>query len=106
MEAIDGLIIPGGESTTMLKLLRYDGLFDALAGEPSGAGEFRHDGHRGGAQRLRAAGGQPGGGAGAGGGVCAADGAGQAGSGVHPRAIIREVRDGVQVLAEYEATRF
>jgi 5'-phosphate synthase pdxT subunit len=29
--AIDGLIIPGGESTTMLKLLRYDGLMDALA---------------------------------------------------------------------------
>lgn len=27
---IDGLIIPGGESTTMLKLLRYDGLYDAL----------------------------------------------------------------------------
>lgn len=29
-DAIDGLIIPGGESTTMLKLLRYDGLYDAL----------------------------------------------------------------------------
>ena len=29
---IDGLILPGGESTTMLKLLRYDGLFEALAG--------------------------------------------------------------------------
>src|SRR5258707_98912 len=28
---IDGLIIPGGESTTMLKLLRLDGLFDELA---------------------------------------------------------------------------
>lgn len=29
---IDGLIIPGGESTTMLKLLRYEpGLMDALA---------------------------------------------------------------------------
>jgi 5'-phosphate synthase pdxT subunit len=28
---LDGLIIPGGESTTMLKLLRYEGLFDALA---------------------------------------------------------------------------
>ena len=28
---IDGLIIPGGESTTMLKLLHNDGLFDALA---------------------------------------------------------------------------
>jgi 5'-phosphate synthase pdxT subunit len=27
---IDGLVIPGGESTTMLKLLRSDGLFDAL----------------------------------------------------------------------------
>ncbi len=27
---VDGLVIPGGESTTMLKLLRYDGLFDAL----------------------------------------------------------------------------
>jgi len=32
LEAIDGLIIPGGESTTMLKLLRDDGLFDAIAG--------------------------------------------------------------------------
>ena len=28
---IDGLIIPGGESTTMLKLLRYEDLFDDLA---------------------------------------------------------------------------
>jgi 5'-phosphate synthase pdxT subunit len=28
--AIDGLVIPGGESTTMLKLLRYDGLMDTL----------------------------------------------------------------------------
>ncbi|HXA52926.1 MAG TPA: pyridoxal 5'-phosphate synthase glutaminase subunit PdxT [Candidatus Acidoferrum sp.] len=28
---IDGLIIPGGESTTMLKLLHIDGLMDALA---------------------------------------------------------------------------
>jgi 5'-phosphate synthase pdxT subunit len=28
--AIDGLIIPGGESTTMLKLLRYDGLMETL----------------------------------------------------------------------------
>jgi len=27
---LDGLVIPGGESTTMLKLLRYDGLLDAL----------------------------------------------------------------------------
>ena len=30
LEGLDGLVIPGGESTTMLKLLRYDGLFDAL----------------------------------------------------------------------------
>jgi 5'-phosphate synthase pdxT subunit len=28
---IDGLVIPGGESTTMLKLLHRDGLMDALA---------------------------------------------------------------------------
>src|SRR5947207_14063074 len=28
---IDGLIIPGGESTTMLKLLRNDGLLEELA---------------------------------------------------------------------------
>jgi 5'-phosphate synthase pdxT subunit len=28
---IDGLVIPGGESTTMLKLLRYDGLMETLA---------------------------------------------------------------------------
>src|SRR2546421_9392989 len=31
LREIDGLIIPGGESTTMLKLLRYEGLFDELA---------------------------------------------------------------------------
>ncbi|MGD0500938.1 MAG: pyridoxal 5'-phosphate synthase glutaminase subunit PdxT [Bryobacteraceae bacterium] len=30
LDALDGLVIPGGESTTMLKLLRYDGLFEAL----------------------------------------------------------------------------
>jgi 5'-phosphate synthase pdxT subunit len=28
--AVDGLIIPGGESTTMLKLLREEGLFESL----------------------------------------------------------------------------
>ena len=28
---LDGLIIPGGESTTMLKLLRYEGLMEKLA---------------------------------------------------------------------------
>ncbi|MGD0774105.1 MAG: pyridoxal 5'-phosphate synthase glutaminase subunit PdxT [Candidatus Solibacter sp.] len=28
---IDGLILPGGESSTMLKLLRYENLFDDLA---------------------------------------------------------------------------
>lgn len=28
--SIGGLVIPGGESTTMLKLLHYDGLFEAL----------------------------------------------------------------------------
>jgi 5'-phosphate synthase pdxT subunit len=31
LREIDGLIIPGGESTTMLKLLRLDGLFEELA---------------------------------------------------------------------------
>ena len=31
LEEIGGLVIPGGESTTMLKLLRYDGLLEALA---------------------------------------------------------------------------
>jgi 5'-phosphate synthase pdxT subunit len=31
LQALDGLVIPGGESTTMLKLMRYEGLFDALA---------------------------------------------------------------------------
>ena len=31
LAALDGLIIPGGESTTMLKLLHQDGLMDALA---------------------------------------------------------------------------
>lgn len=30
LEAVDGLIIPGGESTTMLKLLRDEGLFELL----------------------------------------------------------------------------
>ena len=30
-DSLDGLVIPGGESTTMLKLLRYDGLVDSLA---------------------------------------------------------------------------
>ena len=30
-DALDGLVLPGGESTTMLKLLRFDGLFEALA---------------------------------------------------------------------------
>ncbi len=31
LDALDGLVLPGGESTTMLKLLRFDGLFEALA---------------------------------------------------------------------------
>jgi 5'-phosphate synthase pdxT subunit len=31
LNAIDGLIIPGGESTTMLKLLDIEGLFEPLA---------------------------------------------------------------------------
>lgn len=30
LNAVDGLIIPGGESTTMLKLLEYENLFDPL----------------------------------------------------------------------------
>ena len=30
LDGIDGLIIPGGESTTMLKLMRYEGLYDAI----------------------------------------------------------------------------
>jgi len=30
-DSLDGLVIPGGESTTMLKLLRYEGLLDKLA---------------------------------------------------------------------------
>jgi len=29
-DTVDGLIIPGGESTTMLKLLRYEGLYEKL----------------------------------------------------------------------------
>lgn len=29
-QEIDGLVIPGGESTTMLKLLRYDNMMEAL----------------------------------------------------------------------------
>jgi pyridoxal 5'-phosphate synthase pdxT subunit len=31
LEDLDGLVIPGGESTTMLKLLHYDGLIEPLA---------------------------------------------------------------------------
>jgi 5'-phosphate synthase pdxT subunit len=31
LQAIDGLVIPGGESTTMLKLLGMENLFDELA---------------------------------------------------------------------------
>jgi|SRR5947207_1922101 len=31
LEGIDGLIIPGGESTTMLKLMRYEGLYEPIA---------------------------------------------------------------------------
>ena len=31
LDQIDGLVLPGGESTTMLKLLRYENLFDDLA---------------------------------------------------------------------------
>jgi len=31
LDRLDGLILPGGESTTMLKLLRHEGLFDDLA---------------------------------------------------------------------------
>ena len=31
LDQIDGLVIPGGESTTMLKLMRYEGLYDAIA---------------------------------------------------------------------------
>lgn len=30
LDSVDGLIIPGGESTTMLKLLRVENLFDAI----------------------------------------------------------------------------
>lgn len=30
LETVDGLVIPGGESTTMLKLLRYENLFEPL----------------------------------------------------------------------------
>src|SRR5437773_9529167 len=31
LSEIDGLIIPGGESTTMLKLMHYEGLFQPIA---------------------------------------------------------------------------
>ena len=31
LDGIDGLVIPGGESTTMLKLLHYDNLLEPLA---------------------------------------------------------------------------
>ena len=32
LDSVDGLVIPGGESTTMLKLLRIENLFDPLKG--------------------------------------------------------------------------
>ena len=32
LDEIDGLVLPGGESTTMLKLLHYEKLYDAVAG--------------------------------------------------------------------------
>ena len=80
LDEIDGLIIPGGESTTMLKLLHYENLFDdagrvrpaqadvrhlrrrdsdGQGRHQSGAGKPGSDGYRGGAQRLRPAGRQP-----------------------------------------------
>jgi len=31
LDEIDGLVLPGGESTTMLKLLHYEKLYDAVA---------------------------------------------------------------------------
>ena len=107
LDEIDGLILPGGESTTMLKLLHYENLFDDAGGirpaqadvrdlrgrdpdgegrDQSGAGEPGLDGYRGGAERLRPAGGQPRGGTRSGTGIREADGAGQAGGGVHPGA--------------------
>src|SRR5664279_1464893 len=30
LESIDGLVIPGGESTTMLKVLEYENMFEPL----------------------------------------------------------------------------
>ena len=80
-DALDGLVIPGGESTTMLKLMAYEpGLFDALRefgarkpvfGTCAGAilmadevtnpaqRELSAHGYRGGAQCLRAPDRQP-----------------------------------------------
>ena len=75
LKSIDGLVIPGGESTTMLKLLNFMELGEPLmsspersrcsgparahpAGEGSaepGAGELRRHRHDRGTQRLRAA---------------------------------------------------
>ena len=101
LKDLDGLIIPGGESTTMLKLIEEENLFEPLrefgrvqpifgtcagaillASErvESGAGIARADGHRRGAQRLRAADGQPDRALEAGGN------GGRSGSGVYPRA--------------------
>ena len=120
---IDGLIIPGGESTTMLKLLHYRrsvrraggvrpseaGIRDVRGGDPDGegreqspAGKPRADGHCGGAECVRAADRQPGGDLepGAEFGKRTSPGKLEA---VFIRApIIREVREGVKVLAEYE----
>ena len=76
LAASDALIIPGGESTTMWKLLEQERLVDAIRafrgveadlrklrgrdsagsrGDASGAGEPRADGYFHRAQRLRAA---------------------------------------------------
>ncbi len=61
LDEIDGLIIPGGESTTMLKLLHYENLLDDAGGVRPAQADVRHlrrrdpDGQRRDAIRRRRA---------------------------------------------------
>ena len=39
-DSLDGLVIPGGESTTMLKLMRYDRAFSKRCASSAAASRF------------------------------------------------------------------
>ena len=122
--ACDGIVLPGGESTTMDKLTRAFGLRDPLreprcgaglpaygscAGMilladrvldgPAGPGDPRRHRHDGAAQRLRPAGGV----ASRATSTLAGVAGGPLHGGVHPGALGRGGRAGVEVLARVEA---